>query len=40
MLNEVRSIDPVSERVFFAGTDEEGEKVLLSAPFAMVAMGQ
>ncbi len=35
-LNAVRSIDPDSGRIFFAGTAADGEKVLLSAPFALV----
>ena len=33
-LNEVRSIDPASGRILFSGTSENGERALLSAPFA------
>ncbi len=38
-LNEVRAIDPVSRRILFAGTSEDGKEALLAAPFAIVSVG-
>jgi hypothetical protein len=35
-LDEVRTIDPVSRTIVFAGTSEHGDKALLAAPFAIV----
>ena len=35
-LDEVRTIDPVSRTIVFSGTSENGDKVLLAAPFAIV----
>ena len=34
-LNEIREIDPVSGRILFAATSEDGEEALLAAPFAV-----
>lgn len=36
-LTETRAIDPVSRRILFAATSEDGEEALLAAPFAILA---